>query len=93
MFRKYVLPLIAGGLVVFAVAHALSIQRREAETPPPVPPPVSPFGDTVAGAGMVEPSTEASGTSTISVGSQLAGVITKVCVSVGQEVKAGDCAL
>jgi RND family efflux transporter MFP subunit len=77
-------------MLIFAVAHALSIQRPEPRTAPPVPPPQSPFGDTVAGAGMVEPSTEASGTGNIAVGSQLAGVITKVEVRIGQEVKAGD---
>src|SRR5579871_4038059 len=88
--RRYLLPLLAAGLLVFAVAHALSLQRREPETPPPVPPPLSPFGDTVAGAGMVEPSTEASSTGNIAVGSQLAGVVTRVSVRIGQEVKAGD---
>ena len=81
---------IAVGLLVFAVAHALLIQRPEPETPPPVPPPTTPFGDTVAGAGMVEPSTEASGTGNIAVGSQIAGAVTKVWVRIGQTVKAGD---
>ena len=60
------------------------------ETPPPVPPPTTPFGDTVAGAGIVEPSTEASGTSDVAIGSQLAGAVTKVRVRIGQEVKAND---
>jgi RND family efflux transporter MFP subunit len=90
MIRKYVLPLLAAGMLIFAVAHALYTQRTEPDTSPPVPPPLSPFGDTVAGAGMVEPSTEASGTSNIAIGSQLAGAVTKVAVSVGQDVKAGD---
>jgi len=90
MFSKYVLPLFAVGMVVFAVAHALSIQRLEPSTPPPIPPPLSPFGDTVAGAGMVEPSTESSGTGNIAIGSQLAGIVTKVMVRIGQEMKAGD---
>jgi HlyD family secretion protein len=89
MIRRYVLPLLALGLLVFAVAHALSIQRPEPETPPPVPPPLTPFGETVAGAGMVEPCTEASGTGNIAVGSQLAGTITRVWVHIGQTVKAG----
>jgi multidrug resistance efflux pump len=51
---------------------------------------VTPFGDTVAGLGMVEPSTEASGTGNIAIGSQLAGAVTKVWVRIGQTVKAGD---
>jgi HlyD family secretion protein len=90
MFRRYVLPLLAAGLLVFAVMHALSIQRPTPKTPPPVSPPTSPFGDTVAGAGMVEPSTEASGTGNIAVGSQLAGAVEKIHVHIGQRVKAGD---
>jgi RND family efflux transporter MFP subunit len=77
-------------MLAFAVAHALHIQRPEPKTPPPVPPPTTPFGNTVAGAGMVEPSTEASGTSAIAVGTQLAGVVTKINVRISQEVKAGD---
>jgi RND family efflux transporter MFP subunit len=90
MIRKYSLPLLTTSLLVFAVAHALYIQRPEPNTSPPVQPPRSPFATAVAGAGIIEPSTEASGTSTIAVGSQLAGAVCKVCVSVGQEVKAGD---
>jgi RND family efflux transporter MFP subunit len=90
VLQKYVLPLVATALAVFALAHALYVQRPEPQTPPPVPPPQSPFGDTVAGVGMVEPSTEASGTGNIAIGSQLAGVVTTVGVRIGQEVKAGN---
>jgi HlyD family secretion protein len=87
---KYLLPVLAVAMTIFAVAHALYVQRPEPDLPPPVSPPVSPFGNTVAGAGMVEPSTEASGNGYISVGSQLPGVVTKVRVHIGQEVKAGE---
>jgi multidrug efflux pump subunit AcrA (membrane-fusion protein) len=89
MSRHVVLPVLAGALLLFAVGYALYVQRPEAETPPPVPPPTSPFGQTVTGAGMVEPSTHASGTAAIAVGSQLSGVVTNVCVRVGQSVEAG----
>lgn len=90
MFRKYLLPASVGILIVFAVGHALYVQRAQPETPPPVPPPTSPFGNTVAGAGMVEPNTPSSGTGVISVGSQLSGAVTRVYVAIGQEVRAGD---
>jgi multidrug efflux pump subunit AcrA (membrane-fusion protein) len=90
MKRHLIPPLVAAVLLLFAVAHALYVQRPEPEIPPPVPPPTVPFGHTVAGAGMVEPATEASGTATIAVGSQVAGVIARVAVRIGQEVKAGD---
>lgn len=90
MIQKYVLPLLAVCLMVFAAVHALLMQRPEPQLPPPVAPPQTPFGHTVAGAGMVEPCTEASGTGNIAVGSQLAGAVSRVAVSIGQEVKAGD---
>jgi multidrug resistance efflux pump len=90
MIRKFILPLIAVGMLAFAILHALSVQRPDPEMPPPVAPPLTPFGNTVAGLGMVEPSTEASGTGNIAVGSQLAGTVTKVWVRIGQTVKARD---
>jgi len=90
MFRRWILPAIAVALLGFGAAHALYTQRKEPETPPPVPPPTTPFGDTVAGQGMVEPNNEASSTSAISIGSQLSGVVTKVAVRIGQSVSAGD---
>src|SRR5262245_834235 len=90
MIRKYVLPAVAALLLVFAIGHAIYIQRKAPESPPPVPPPLSPFGDVVAGAGMVEPNTEASSTAAIAVGSRLSGVVQQVHVKLGQQVKAGD---
>jgi multidrug resistance efflux pump len=90
MFRKLLLPLIALGLLALAVAHAVISQREEPIQSPPVTPATNPFGDTVAGIGFVEPSTESSTQSTIAVGSQLAGVIAKVDVHIDQAVKAGD---
>jgi multidrug efflux pump subunit AcrA (membrane-fusion protein) len=89
MVYKSFVPLLALALLIFATAHALYSQRPEPEPPPPMPPPTTPFGQTVAGAGMVEPAHEASGTSTIAVGSQLSGVVARVSVCIGQEVKAG----
>jgi multidrug resistance efflux pump len=90
MIRKYVLPMLAVALTIFALAHALYNQRSSPDRPPPVSPPLTPFGETVAGLGMVESSTEASGTGNIAIGSQLSGVVRKVSVSIGQRVKAGE---
>jgi multidrug resistance efflux pump len=90
MKRGYILFAASAVLLGFAVYHALSVQRKEPESPPPVPPAQSPFGDTVAGAGQVEPATEASGTSAIAVGSQLSGIATTVRVRIGQQVKTGE---
>ena len=90
MRRHLILPLVAASLLIFAVAYALYVQRQEPETPPPVAPAQTPFGNTVAGSGIVEPNTEASGKGTVDIGSQLAGVVTAVRVHIGQIVKAGD---
>jgi multidrug resistance efflux pump len=65
-------------------------QRAEPQLPPPVSPSVSPFGQTVAGAGMVEPSTEASVNGYIAVGTQVGGLVTQVHVHIGDEVKRGQ---
>ncbi len=90
MSRQWLLPLAAVGLLLFAVVHAYLAQQPQPDVPPPLPPTASPFGQTVAGTGMVEPSTEASTTGAISVGSQLPGVVAEVRVRIGQVVKAGD---
>jgi multidrug resistance efflux pump len=90
MFRNLTLPVLAAGLLVYASVHAYLAQRPEPDVPPPMPPPSSPFGNTVAGAGMVEPCTEASGTGAIAVGSQLPGVVTRVQARIGRPVKAGQ---
>jgi HlyD family secretion protein len=90
MKRHWILPLIAAAMVVFATSYALYVQRSEPQESPPVPPPTTPFGQTVAGAGMVEPATEASGTASIAIGSQTAGVVKEIHVRIGQEVKSGE---
>ncbi len=89
MFHRILVPVAAGLLFLFATLHALYIQSPKPNPPPPVPPPTTPFGTTVTGAGMIEPSHEASTTSVIAVGSQLAGLVTAVPVRIGQEVKTG----
>ncbi|MEZ6060436.1 MAG: HlyD family efflux transporter periplasmic adaptor subunit [Planctomycetaceae bacterium] len=88
--RRFVLPVLAIIAAVFAITHALKIQKPQPETGPPVSPPIAPFGNTVAGAGMIEASTNASGTGNITVGSQVAGMVAKVLVTVGQNVHAGE---
>ena len=90
ILRKAAIPSLAVLLLAFAVAHALQSQRSEPIVPPPVTPATSPFGHTVAGTGFVEPSTESSTQATISVGSQLSGVVSQVAVHIDQVVKEGD---
>jgi multidrug resistance efflux pump len=75
-------------MLVFAVIHVVRAQQTSPKPPPPVEPARSPFGSTVAGAGIAEAQTE-----NIAIGSALPGVVMEVYVpveNVGQRVKAGD---
>ena len=85
MFRKYIIPLIALGGVAFAVFTVVW-----GDKPPPAAPPVSeapwsPYPTFVAGSGLVEASTE-----NISLGTHVAGIVAKIYVQIGSDVKAGD---
>ncbi|MGE3406349.1 MAG: HlyD family secretion protein [Pirellulales bacterium] len=82
---KVVLPIVAVGLMVFAFWSVFSQQASKKAAAPPAEPPHSPFGATVAGAGIVEARTE-----NIAVGSPASGVVVEVFVDVGQHVKQGD---
>jgi len=85
MFIKYVLPLVALGLLVFAVQHVRTSQKPEVIPPPPIEPARSPFAETLAGSGVVEAQTE-----NIAIGSTMPGLITEVFVRVGDNVKVGQ---
>jgi multidrug resistance efflux pump len=85
---KFVLPLLAAAFLIFAVLHVVRASQTVPDPPPPAEPPRTPFGQTVAGAGVVEAESE-----NINVGSALAGVVLEVYVpaeKVGQHVKAGE---
>jgi len=90
LIGRFFIPVVAAAMLVFAVIHVVRAQQVPPKPPPPVEPARTPFGKTVAGAGIVEPANEASGTSAISVGSQVAGLVVRVPVKIGQEVRAGD---
>ncbi|HEX4149542.1 MAG TPA: HlyD family efflux transporter periplasmic adaptor subunit, partial [Pirellulales bacterium] len=85
MFTKYVLPLIALGLLGFAVVHVRGAHQDDTPSPHSADPPRNPYAHTVAGSGVIEPQTE-----NIAIGSSLPGVVVLVNVQVGQRVKAGD---
>jgi RND family efflux transporter MFP subunit len=85
MFRKYILPLIA-----FAgISLAILVASRANKTLPPAPPvsaaPQPPYHAFVAGAGIIEASTE-----NIAIGTQIAGIVSKIYVQIGSHVKQGD---
>lgn len=85
MFTRIGLPLLAFGLLTFAIMHVAQSQKTMPTLPPPLAPPRNPYPNTVAGAGIVEPETE-----NIAVGSPVSGIIAEVMVKVGEKVKPGD---
>jgi multidrug efflux pump subunit AcrA (membrane-fusion protein) len=85
---KYFLPTLALIALAFAIIHVVQAHQTAPAPPPPVEPPRTPFGKTVAGAGIVEAETE-----NISIGAPLPGIVLEVYVpveKVGQIVKKGD---
>jgi multidrug resistance efflux pump len=85
---KYLLPLVAACMLIFAVFHVVKAQQVPEKPLPPVDPPRSPFGKTVAGAGITEAVNE-----NVNIGASIPGIVEEVYVpveKVGQTVKAGQ---
>jgi multidrug resistance efflux pump len=70
---RFLLPALAAGMLIFAVLHVVKAQQVPPRPPPPVEPARTPFGRTVAGAGIVEARTQ-----NISLGAPIAGIILEV---------------
>ena len=83
--KRLILPILGLMAVLWGAFSIARTQPRWERTEPPAGPPVSEFPATVAAVGLVEASTE-----NISVGAPLAGVVTRVFVTAGQTVHAGD---
>jgi HlyD family secretion protein len=84
MLRKFALPMLALGMLLFAVLRMVQGQPTRDKVEPPVAPARTPYSKTVSGSGIVEPGTE-----NISIGSYVTGVVTRVHVKVHQEVREG----
>jgi multidrug resistance efflux pump len=99
---KWLLPLLAVCMLVFAIFHVVQAEQKPPKPPPPLEPARTPFGRTVAGAGIVEARSQ-----NIAVGSALPGLVMKVWAPeelglparpglmpwealIGQQVKQGD---
>ncbi len=84
MLRRFGLPAVAAGLLVFAIVSI--VQTREVRVPaaPPAPPPTTTYAETVAGVGLVEASTE-----NIAISTPVAGLCLHVYVQAGDRVRAG----
>src|SRR6187549_1096255 len=81
---RFLLPIAAMVLLAFAVVHVIGAQRPVPKLDPLIEPSHSPFGNTVAAAGMVEAATE-----NIAIGSPVPGVVVEVYAKVGHKVKPG----
>jgi len=84
VIRKYLLPLLALLGAIFAVK---TVMAGAAPTPVAAPfadPAVAPFERFVAGAGIVEPSSE-----NVAIGAPVGALVVAVDVAIGQEVAAG----
>ena len=85
ILTQYLLPLVAMGMLGFALWYVAKTRPVTRNPPPPIMPARSPYAATLAAAGIVEAQTE-----NISVGSATPGVVVQVLVKVGDEVKAGQ---
>ena len=84
MIRKIFLPALAALGVLFAVYSVVTGQRQVPPAQPVTEPAQPQYASYVAGAGIVEASTE-----NIAVGTFVPGVVTEMFVKVGDQVKAG----
>jgi len=82
------IPLLPIFAIVVAVLAAVSIARTQPRlrpTNPPLPPPRAEFATRVAAVGLIESNSE-----NIAIGSETAGVVSKVHVKAGDSVERGD---
>ena len=84
MITRFLLPLVAVGLLVFAVVHVLDARRPDPKATAPIEPAHAPYANAVAGSGVVESETE-----NIAIGSPVPGVVVKVLAKVGGKVQPG----
>ena len=85
LMKRTLLPIITVVVLALATVSIVRTQPRSSRSEPPVAPPRADFEQRVAAVGLIEARSE-----NISIASHLPGVVEKVFVTVGQEVKAGD---
>ena len=82
---RFGIPIIAAVLLVFGVVTVLQSRPVRPPTIPASAPPVAAYARTVAGVGLVEASSE-----NIAISTPVSGLCTRVYVTVGERVKAGQ---
>jgi len=85
ILRNKLLPIIASMGLVIAIAVAIGSERKTPPAQPIAEPARAPFKSYIGGAGIVEASTD-----NISVGTSISGIVKRVCVVVGDRVRAGQ---
>jgi len=85
MLRKTILPLLALAGVAFAIFTFVGGDKSHPSLAPVSDAPRSPYPSSVAGSGIVEASSE-----NIAIGTQIPGVVARIFVGIGSNVKAGD---
>src|SRR4051794_17770533 len=85
MFRTYILPIFSVLGIVFALFVVAKGSKATVPAEPVATPSSAPFQQYIAGAGIVEASSE-----NIQIGTPVAGIVTSLPVAVGSEVKKGD---
>lgn len=84
IFRSIIIPVMAVAGVSVAAYTAVTSNQPVVPAKPVAPPAVSPFSAQVAGAGIVEASSQ-----NIAIGTNVPGIVTRLMVKVGDQVKAG----
>jgi HlyD family secretion protein len=85
MIRIFFIPLLAIAGMVLAAYTVVQGARPPVPRPPVIAPPQSPYAYFVAGAGIIEASSQ-----NIAIGSPVGAVVTAVHAGVGDYVRAGD---
>jgi multidrug efflux pump subunit AcrA (membrane-fusion protein) len=83
--KRFILPFIGILAALWAAYSVVRTQPRREPTDPPASPAISEFKETVAAVGLIEASTE-----NIWVGTPLGGVVARVFVTAGQDVRRGE---
>jgi RND family efflux transporter MFP subunit len=85
MIRKYILPFAAMLGLIIAVGAIVMGNRPAVPSSSAVPAAQAPYESYIAGAGLVESSTE-----NIAIGTPVSGIVTEINVKIGDHVETGD---
>jgi len=85
MIRKYLIPILAVAGIGFGIVTVARGNKVIPPAPSVAEPSKAPYQAFVAGSGIVDASTE-----NIAIGTDIAGLVTKIYVQIGSRAKTGD---